>query len=202
MNNLILQFAIILNTFKNNSAFTFGILAILFAVQIANWTLHYKLNYFGIYPRSFHGLIGIICAPFLHGDFNHLFFNAIPLFLLINLALLQGTSTFFCVTFSIIIISGLLLWLIGRKAMHIGASMLTMGYWSYLLMNIFYQGLAFAVILGVICVYYLGGLFFELFPGEKGKSWEGHLCGFVAGILTTYFCLPELFAQLVKLINV
>lgn len=189
MDNIILQFAAILDAFKNNSLFTLSLLAILFFIQITNWLLHYRLNYFGIYPRSLHGLIGIICSPFLHGNFNHLFFNAIPLFLLINLVLLQGSATFFSVTFSIILISGLLLWLIGRKAIHIGASMLTMGYWSYLLVNILHQGFAFAVILGIVCVYYLGGMVLELFPGEKGKSWEGHLCGFIAGILTAYFYL-------------
>ena len=41
-----------------------------------------------------------------------------------------------------------------------------------------------AVALLVIFIY--GGLFWGLFPIHKNVSWEGHLTGFIAGILVSF----------------
>ena len=65
---------------KSELPFMGYILLVMWAVNIFNWVLGSPLNILGIYPRSLFGLIGIIFAPILHGNFNHLFFNSIPLF--------------------------------------------------------------------------------------------------------------------------
>ena len=44
------------------------------------------------------------------------------------------------------------------------------------------QLIAFALL--VIFIY--GGLFWGLFPINKNVSWEGHLTGFIAGILVSF----------------
>ncbi len=38
-----------------------------------------NLNDYGIYPRRFSGLRGILFGPFLHGSIEHLYNNTIPL---------------------------------------------------------------------------------------------------------------------------
>ncbi len=72
-----------------------------------------------------------------------------------------------------------------------GASGLITGYWGLLITDILQQGTLTAIILGVISLYYFAGIFLGVFPGKKGVSWEGHLFGLLAGLITSY--LPHSF---------
>ena len=65
---------------------TFLLLLIWFVFYI-DTSFHLHLNEHGILPRTFSGLQGVLFSPFLHGDFNHLANNSLPLFLL-SMALL------------------------------------------------------------------------------------------------------------------
>lgn len=176
-------------SFQHNLLFVLGIIALLFIIHLINSMLGYRLNILGIYPRTLIGLPGILFCPFLHGNFNHLFFNSIPLFVLINLILLKGFTVFYSVTFSIIILSGLAIWLLGRPAIHVGASSLIMGYFGYLFTNAYYHPTAITVIIAIVCIYYFGGLIIaSTFPsGKKNISWEGHVFGLAAGVVTAMF---------------
>jgi membrane associated rhomboid family serine protease len=187
MNDLMLQFTNTIWAMQKNLPFTLGILGLLYAIQFINWSVGYRLNILGIYPRSIHGLLGIFLAPFLHGNFNHIFFNSIPLFILSNFLLLSGYHVFYEVTFFIIIFSGILVWLFGRASIHIGASGVIIGYWSYLLMHSYQQPSVMALALGAICIYYFGSFLFSIIPGDVGKSWESHLFGFIAGIAAAFY---------------
>lgn len=179
---------LLVQAIQQNLFFVLSLLAAIWGISILNWLMGGVLNIFGIYPRSIHGLLGIPCSPFLHGHFNHLFFNSIPLFVLATLVLVYGKQTFYCTSAIIIILSGSIVWLVGRKAIHVGASGLVMGYWSYLLINTIQQQTGMAIILGIISIYYFGGLFLDLFPSDSEVSIEGHLSGFAAGIAATYLC--------------
>jgi membrane associated rhomboid family serine protease len=187
---------LIIDSFIYNSKIALTWLAILWLCQIVNRLLRYVPNYLGIVPRTLFGLRGIIFSPFLHGDFNHLFFNSIPFFVLANLILMRGTLAFYIVSVFIIVFGGFLLWLFGKRGIHIGASTLIMGYFGYLLAEAYFQLNATTIILALICLYYFGGLILALFPGKKHISWEGHVCGFVAGITTAY--LYPLFIVMLK----
>lgn len=170
---------------------TLYIIAGLFAIHMVNRLTGGLLNIFGIIPRKWYGLPGVVCSPFLHGDFNHLFFNAIPLFVLMNLVLLEGWQPFLIVTASITVLSGLAVWLVARPSIHIGASGLIMGYWSYLLAQAIHQETFMSIILALVCIYYFGGFFFQIVPTKKGVSWEAHLFGVLAGFAVAYL-LPWL----------
>jgi membrane associated rhomboid family serine protease len=174
----------LISTIRENLAFLLGIVLSLWVLLFFNKLLGYRLNYLGIIPRTGRGLIGIIISPFLHGDANHLFFNTIPLIVLACFILVGGQPLFWRVTITIVLLSGAMIWLLGRRAIHIGASALITGYWGYLLMNAYRQPTLMAIVLAIICVYYFGGLFFGLFPSEERVSWEGHLFGCLAGIAT------------------
>lgn len=178
----------IIASIQYNYIFVLKLIGVLWVIQIINFILGYRLNFLGVYPRNIFGLPGIICSPFLHGNFNHLFFNSIPLFVLINLVLFNGRAEFYCISIIIILISGGALWLFGRKAIHIGSSTLIMGYFGYLLINAYHQPTMVTVLLALVCIYYFGGLFLALFPGEKGISWEGHIFGCLAGIAAAFLC--------------
>lgn len=163
-------------------------LGVLWGINILNWMLGSVFNLLGLVPRSFFGLIGIAISPILHGNFNHLFFNSVPLVVFANLILLYGYPIFYAVTVIVVLISGGLVWLFGRKAIHIGASGVVMGYWSYLLINAVVEKTAMALILGLVSIFYFGGLFLSLFSEDARVSVEGHIAGFIGGVCAYYLC--------------
>lgn len=176
----------LLNIIAHNFISVCYLLGGLWLIQGVNTLLGKRLNYLGIYPRHLIGVPGIVFCPLLHADFNHLFFNSVPLFILMNLILSGGWYYFIVVTLGITLLSGFFIWCVGRPAIHVGASALIMGYWSFLLMNTYQHPSAFSLILAVLTLYYLGSLVIHLFPSEAGVSWEGHLSGFGAGILMAW----------------
>lgn len=166
------------------------ILSILWGVFFLNILLKRRLLYLGIIPRHLIGLPGIVMAPFLHANFNHLFFNSIPLIVLSNFVLFSGLPYFLEVSILIIALSGLLTWLFAKPGIHVGASSLITGYWALLVMNGYAQATLTAVLLGILCVYYFAGIFLGIFPGKKGVSWEGHLFGLLSGFVVSYLLRP------------
>lgn len=163
-----------------------GIALLLFGIWFLNLFLGGRLLYLGIIPRHLLGLPGIVFSPFLHADFNHLFFNLLPLLVLSDFVLIQGVETYFYVTSMITLLSGFLIWCFGHRGIHVGASALITGYWGWLIMNIYTQGSLLAVILGAVSLYYFAAIFFGIFPSEKGVSWEGHLFGLISGVLVSF----------------
>ena len=188
MSELSAQFVQLKGLLQANLYFVLSLLAALWAIFIVNFLLGYRLCYLGIVPRSLPGLIGIAFAPFLHGNFNHLFFNMVPLFVLSSLVLVQGKLTFYCVTLVVVVLSGAGIWLFGRKALHVGASGVIMGYWGYLLLNAYQQPSVSAILLVAVTIYYFGGMLMSVFPTEGNISWEGHLFGFLSGLAANYLC--------------
>src|SRR3972149_7624415 len=57
-------------------------LILIWIVKITEVEFGLDLYYFGIYPLKLKGLIGILAAPLIHSDFNHLIDNSIALFIL------------------------------------------------------------------------------------------------------------------------
>jgi membrane associated rhomboid family serine protease len=161
------------------------IVVILYTVFIVTRVFPFILA-LGIWPRKPYGLPGIFFAPFLHVNFNHLFFNTVPLVILSNFLLINGLHYFLMVTLSITLISGLCIWCFAKPGIHLGSSAVVTGYWGLLVTNIYLQGTLMAVMLGIVCFYYFAGIFLGVFPGKKGVSWEGHLFGLLAGIGTSY----------------
>lgn len=181
-----------------NLPLTLALVGILWVVFFLNKLLHNRLNRLGIYPRHLSGLIGIPCYTFLHGDFGHLFFNSIPLLVLVNFLLIEGLPLFIVVSIIIILIAGLGIWLIGRPAIHIGASSLITGYWGYLVINAYKHPSVISILLGIICLYYFIGIFLSIFPSKEKVSWEGHLCGLLAGFAASYLVVTPYVVLLTK----
>lgn len=166
---------------------------LLWIVFWAEVRFHFNFGQFGVYPRSFEGMRGIVLSPFIHGGLEHLFNNSIPL--LVLLAALRYFYREF--TWKIlgygILLSGLITWIIGRDSHHIGASGLI-----YVLVSfIFFKGIMtkyyrlVALSLAVIMVY--GGMVWYIFPDVgEGISWEGHLGGLITGVaFAVFYKTPE-----------
>lgn len=141
------------------------------------------LNLYGIRPRTLIGLRGILFAPFLHGGIGHLIANTIPFLVLGWFVMLREISDFFVVSVITILVSGFGVWLFGSPSIHIGASGLIFGYFGFLLLRGYFErsfsSIAFSLIVGLL----YGGLIWGVLPIRYGISWEGHLFGFLGGVL-------------------
>ena len=186
LDQLASQFSVMLTSVRQHVVLVAAIVATLWLVQCVNHLSNYRLNCFGIVPRTLRGFWGILLCPFLHGDFSHLLFNTIPLFVLSLMVLVSGLTIYIKVSGFIIVVGGLLTWVLGRKAIHVGASGYVMGLWAYLLGGAWYHFSLMTIILAILCLYYFSALFFSLFPIDKTSSFEGHLFGALAGVAAIF----------------
>lgn len=141
------------------------------------------LNQFGIFPRQIAGLRGILFAPFLHGGFGHLIANTIPFATLGWLVMLRRTRNFFVVTAVAMLVGGLGTWFFGSPGCHIGASSVIFGYLGYLISRGYFERRFFSVIFSLAVLVVYGSLLWGILPIRIGISWEGHLFGFIGGVV-------------------
>ncbi len=173
---------------KNLTSLKFSaiVLIIIWSVKIFEIVFDYDFTEYGVLPRKLNGLTGILFSPLIHSDVNHLLSNSLPVIILCLLIFNFYSQIAKKILIYLYFISGLWLWCIGRESFHIGASGLIYAMASFL----FFSGILrknsqlSAVALLVIFIY--GGLFWGLFPIHKNVSWEGHLTGFIAGILVSF----------------
>ena len=133
-------------------------------------------------PRRVDGLPGVLAMPFVHGSFAHLMSNTIPLLVFGAFLLLRGVRYYVAVSLGLVVLGGVLLWLFGREAAHIGASGVVFGYFGFLVTRGVYERSLQAVGVALLVVVLYGGMIFGVLPGADGVSWDGHLTGLVAGI--------------------
>lgn len=151
-----------------------------------------SLDYFGIMPHQVIGLRGILFAPFLHGNFPHLIANTVPFLILGWLVMLQETSDFFIVTGLTMLVGGLGVWLFAAPgSIHIGASILIFGYLGFLLLRGYFQRNIPSILLSILVFLLYGGTIWGVLPSRPGISWQGHLFGFLGGVLAAKLIATE-----------
>lgn len=174
------------STFKYTHDVLIYPLGLVLLIWIVYWfEIKFNLNFtsYGVYPLRLEGLKGILFSPFIHSGLKHLFNNSVPLLLLSMALFYFYRDVSKKVILYGILFTGVLTWLIGRPSYHIGISGLVYVLASFL----FFKGLftkyyrLVALSLSVVFVY--GSLVWGLFPGKTGMSWEGHLSGFIVGLV-------------------
>lgn len=160
-------------------------LAIFWIVEIIDVLVFQgSLDGYGIQPQSLSGLRGIVFAPFLHGGFGHLIANSIPFLVLGWLTMIQETSDFFIVSLLSALVGGIGVWLFApANSIHIGASILIYGYLGFLLFRGYFQKNIPSIILSIVVFFAYGGYVWGVLPSQMGVSWQGHLFGFIGGII-------------------
>ena len=133
------------------------------------------LENFGLIPRSLRGLVGILTLPFLHGDLSHIISNTIPLIVL--LALLAGSrANSIDIVVMISVLAGVVLWLFGRTAIHIGASVLVFGLIGFLVCAGFFEKRLLSAIIAIgVAVTYGSTLLSGVLPTNSGAVSYTHL---------------------------
>jgi membrane associated rhomboid family serine protease len=162
-----------------------SVVAVLWAIQIVNAVIFRGgLAIYGIAPRNLVGLRGILFAPLLHGGFGHLMANTLPLITLGWLIMLQDTADFLWVTLIAMVVSGIGTWLVGATtSIHVGASGVIFGYFGFLLARGYFERSVSAIALALIVFALYGSLIWGVLPSQPGVSWEGHLFGFIGGVV-------------------
>jgi membrane associated rhomboid family serine protease len=158
---------------------------ILWAVYLLSCLVPIVADY-GLQPRRAVGLIGIVSMPFLHANLRHIVSNTIPLAVL--LFLLAGSRTrSWRIVAEIIVLGGVLLWLFGRSANHVGASGLISGLITFLIIGgILERRVVPAAVAVITFLIYGGSLFWGLIPRESSVSWDGHWSGALAGVFLAF----------------
>jgi membrane associated rhomboid family serine protease len=159
--------------------------AILYVVFVID--LFFPITQFGIVPRTTQGLIGVFTAPFLHGGIWHLVSNTIPLLVLLTvLNYFYPKKTISVVLFTVLV-GGMLVWIFARKANHIGASGLIYGLVAFLIANGFLERKFSPIVVSIAVALVYGGLIWGVLPSLRSHiSWESHLFGVVAGVLSAF----------------
>jgi membrane associated rhomboid family serine protease len=140
-----------------------------------------------IVPRTAGGLIGLVTAPFVHANLAHLVANLPPFIVLGWLVLRHGQSQFLEVAPVIALGQGVLLWLLGRKAAHLGMSGVIFGFFGWLVaLAWFTRETPDLLAAGGVLIFY-GGMLAGVAPARNGTSWEGHLFGLIAGVGVAWY---------------
>ncbi len=163
--------------------YPFFTVLLLWLVYWFEFRFGFDFTKYGIYPRTLSGLKGIFFSPFIHSSVKHLYNNSFPAIILMSALLYfyRGMSSKVLIVGWLL--SGLLTWIIARNAYHIGFSGII-----YLLSSfIFFKGIFTKyyrlIAVSLIVVFIYGSLVWYLFPVDERISWEGHLSGFLIGLL-------------------
>ena len=167
--------------FKLSLIIPFLFLIIIWLVKISETVSGLSFAEFGMVPRTIKGIRGILLSPLIHSDFKHLVANSTSFFVL-------AAALFFFyrkVALKVFIINyfmaGLLLWLGGREAIHIGASGIIYGMAAFLFLSgVLMKDLRLLTI-SLIVVFMYGSMIWGLFPFDPHVSWDGHVMGAVSG---------------------
>ena len=169
---------------------------VLYLIELVDQLTGQSLEGNGIKPLEADGLKGILFAPLLHGGWDHLVANTVPALVLGFLVTLAGMARFVWATAIIWILGGLGTWLIGDigscqlETNHIGASGLIFGWLAFLLVYGWLTRNPWQIGISLVVLFVYGGILWGAVPVLNrcgGVSWQGHLCGAIAGVLAAYW---------------
>lgn len=166
--------------------FPIGTVAIMWLVFGIQTLTGIDFGVFGIHPRDTSSLLGILTCPLVHGSWEHLLSNTLPLLIFGVILFLSYEKFAIWIWILNYVFTGFLVWLFARDSFHIGASGIIYGLASYLFFSGFFRFdiKAIAIASGVAIFY--GGMIWGILPIQPGVSWESHLFGGITGAVLAY----------------
>lgn len=140
----------------------------------------------GILPRSWSHLPGILTSPLVHGGFGHLAANSAPVFVLTFSLFFFYRSSSYAILLLTWVFSGFLVWIGGREALHIGVSGIIYGLAAFLFLSGVLSRNTGLLTISLIVALLYGSLFWGIFPLKPEISWESHLWGGISGFVLAY----------------
>ena len=172
--------------FIYSAVFPFIFVLVIVTVKIIELYFDTSFVRMGILPREVSGLKGVLLAPFIHGDWNHVFNNSL-------LLLILGWAMFYFyrslapkVILYSFLLAGLYTWISARTAYHIGASGLVYALFGFLFISGFLRKYIPLVALSFLVAFLYGSLIWGILPWDKSISWEGHFWGLFIGLVLAF----------------
>ena len=162
-----------------------AVVPVLAVIELVDQRLNGAVDSFaGIHPKRIWGLDGIFLAPLVHDGFTHLLANSAPLIILGTFVLAGGTRRFLWTTLLIAVISGLAVWfLTPANYLVLGASGVIFGWLGFLLMRGIVERSLWNLGVALVAGQLYGWQLVALLPTDQRVSWQGHLFGFIGGLL-------------------
>ena len=156
-------------------------------IEFLSEYFHYRAVWLGIIPRTISGIPGIIFSPYIHGSFEHLLSNTLPLLVVgSGLVYFYGEIAKNVLTM-IWIFTGFWVWLAARKEAHIGASGLIYGLVCFLFLSGILRKDTRLLAVSLLVTFLYGSLVWGILPVDQTISWESHLFGSVAGLFCAVY---------------
>ena len=166
--------------------------AAIWLVSFAGFANTELIAQLGLVPREVSNAVGVVAMPFVHGSIHHLIMNTVPFVTLSAIVLVRGGPHYAGTLITMTLLTGALLWGIGREGLHIGASGVVFGLLGYLVARAFVERRVTSFIVAVVVMFFYGSMLWGLFPSDLAVSFEGHIAGFLAGIVTArLWCRPN-----------
>ena len=165
------------------------LVSIMWIIQILSYFLHIDFHYLGIYPRHLNGFQGVFTSIFVHGDFNHLISNTIPLFLLGSALFLYYPEFALRLMIYLSLLTSFYVWLIGRESWHIGASGLIYALAFFHITSALLRKEMRLLAFSLLVIFLYGGMVWGFFPEffpKQNISFESHIMGAITGVIFAF----------------
>jgi membrane associated rhomboid family serine protease len=158
--------------------------SLLWLIELLFVYFHYRALWLGIIPRTISGIPGIIFSPFIHGNYEHLLSNTLPL-LVVGIGLVYFYGEIAKRVLAMIwMFTGFWVWLAARQNVHIGASGLIYGLVCFLFLSGLLRKDTRLLAVSMLVTFLYGSMVWGILPVDQSISWESHLFGSIAG----FFC--------------
>jgi membrane associated rhomboid family serine protease len=168
--------------FRLATRLALGFVALIWLIALLNWALGLSPGIFGVRPREWAGLAGVLLAPLMHSGFEHLIANTPPLLVAGTAMLYLYPASALRVLPAIYLGPGLAVWLFARGGVHLGASGLVYGLVSYIFVAGLIRRDRRAIAAALLVAFMYGALVWGILPIERGVSWETHLAAALIGV--------------------
>ncbi len=171
------------------ASFLVGIVAValIALVFFADREFDLHLSRFGVFPREWHGLKGILFYPLIHGSLEHLFNNSVPLLVLLSCLYFFYPNVATRTVVFIYLFSGIWIWISARQNYHIGASGVVYGLAAFLFFSGIFRRDNRMIAISMMVAFLYGSMVWGILPIQERVSWEGHLWGAFAGIALAFY---------------
>ncbi|MBR9921483.1 MAG: rhomboid family intramembrane serine protease [Bacteroidetes bacterium] len=181
--------------FRESLNFPLVFVGIMWVIHLLKSVLDLNLVQFGVYPRVTQGIKGIFFSPLIHSDWHHLLSNSVPFVVLSVMIFFFYRRVAIRSYILIYILTGLAVWLFGRRVFHIGASGVVYGLLAFVFWSGIFRRSLKSIVLALIVTFLYSGYFLGVLPNQEGISWESHLLGALAGIFTAFWYKNEIEAD-------
>ena len=173
---------------KTDLKITIVFTLVLWMVWLLDILLHLNLAQYGVIPRSFTGLRGIIFGPFIHDSSSiwHILSNTLPFMVLFFVLISAYRELALVVLLCIHLLTGFLVWMYAPTyTVHIGISGIIYGMAAFLVgSGLFRRDLVSLGIAVFVSILY-GGMA-EGFVSQPGVSWQSHVFGAIVGFMLSF----------------